>query len=113
MRFLLLTLLAALSIDPFLSAASLTGASFFTAGPQGNSTLETWNTLGSDIVFNLYLYDGITPVNSGNGAGAGINIPLNTAGAYTFIFRAQPGLQSPGQFGLNLFFDGANNTPGI
>ena len=95
------------------AAASLTGAGFFTAGPQGNTTLEVWNTLGSDIIFNLYVLDGVTPLNSGNGAGARINLPLNTVGNYTFAFRAQPAIQNPGQFGLNLFFGGIDNTPGI
>ncbi len=72
-----------------------------------------WNTLGNDLVFNLYVLDGSTAINSGNGNNAGINIPLNTAGVYTFIFRAQPGLLTPNQFGLNLFFNGNGSAPGI
>lgn len=113
MRSFALSLLLAVACSSVLPATTLTGASFFSAGPNGNTTLETWNTLGSDLVFNLYVYNGTTPLNSGNGAGASINVPLNTAGTYTFIFRAQPGLQTSGQFGLNLFFDGNNDTPGI
>lgn len=104
-------LLAAMAVAPSSPAATLTGATFFTAGPQGNTTLEVWNTLGSDIIFNLYVLDGVTPLNTGNGSGTSISIPLNTAGLYSFIFRAQPALQSPNQFGLNLFFDGDGSTP--
>ena len=112
MRSTVLTVLLALASGPFLSASSLTGISFFTASAQGNSTLEAWNTVGGDVFYNLYLYNGVTPLNSGNGSGTAINLPL-TAGTYSFIFRAQPGFQNPGQFGMNLFFDGATNTPGI
>ena len=113
MRSIVLSLLLAAAGSSLLPAATLTGASLFTADANGYTTLERWNTLGSDLVFNLYIYNGTTPVNSGNGGGAGINIPLTTAGTYTFIFRAQPGLQTPSNFGLNLFFDGNNNSPGI
>lgn len=72
-----------------------------------------WNTPGGDIIFNLYLLDGVTPMNSGNGSNARINVPLNLPGTFAFAFRAQPLLQNPGQFGFNLFFDGIDNTPGI
>ncbi len=113
MRPIVLAFLATLVGCELSSAASLTGATFFTAGPQGNTTLEFWNTLGGDIIFNLYLLDGVTPLNSGNGSNARINVPLNLPGTYTFVFRAQPLLQNPGQFGFNLFFDGVDNTPGI
>jgi hypothetical protein len=113
MRSIVLSLVLAIAGTSLLPATTLTGASLFTADAHGNTTLETWNTLGSDLVFNLYIYNGVTPINSGNGGGVGINIPLNTAGTYTFIFRAQPGVQTPSNFGLNLFFDGNNNSPGI
>ncbi len=113
MRILVLSIFAIFASFGSLSAATLTGATLFTAGPQGNSTLEVWNTVGSDIPFNLYLLDGVTPLNTGNGANASINIPLSIPGSFTFIYRAQPALQSPGQFGLNLFFGGETNTPGI
>jgi PEP-CTERM motif len=113
MKPIVLAFLATLVGCELSFAASLTGATFFTAGPLGNTTLETWNTLGSDIIFNLYLLNGVTPLNSGNGSNARINVPLNLPGTYTFTYRAQPLLQNPGQFGLNLFFDGVDNTPGI
>lgn len=111
MRLATFALLACLGHQ--LSAATLTGVTFFSADSQGNSTLEVWNTVGGDIPFNLYLYDGVNAINTGNGSGASINIPLLTSGTYTFIFKAQPGLQTPTHFGVNLFFDGATNTPGI
>ena len=72
-----------------------------------------WNTPGGDIIFNRYLLDGVTPLNSGNGSNARINLPLNLPGTFAFAFRAQLLLQNPGQFGFNLFFDGIDNTPEI
>ena len=113
MKPIVLVFLATLVGCDLSSAASLTGTTFFSAGPVGNTTLETWNTLGSDIIFNLYLLDGVIPLNSGNGSNARINVSLNLPGTYTFAYRAPPLLQNPGQFGLNLFFGGVDNTPGI
>jgi hypothetical protein len=115
MRTLVLAICATFASLGTATAATLTGATLFTAGPLGNSTLEVWNTVGGDIPFNLYLLDGVGvgAVNSGNGANTSINIPLLNPGSYTFRFRAQPALQNPGQFGLNLFFGGETNTPSI
>ena len=69
--------------------------------------------MGGDLIFNLYLREGTTALNSGNGAATRISLPLLTAGTYTINYRAQPGLQSPTHFGLNLFFGGDDQTPGI
>lgn len=113
MRTLVLAICATLASFGSVAAATITGATFFTAGPQGNSTLEVWNTVGSDIPFNLYLLDGVTPLNTGNGSNASINIPLTIPGSFTFVYRAQPAFQNPGQFGMNLFFGGETNSPGI
>lgn len=114
MRSSVLSLILALTAScQFSSAATLTGATFFGAEASGITTIEVWNTLGNDLLFNLYVLEGSTAINTGNGSNAGINIPLNTAGVFTFIFRAQPGLLSHGQFGLNLFFNGNGATPGI
>lgn len=113
MRTLVLTLIAGLASLGSLSAATLTGATLFASNSQGLTNLEVWNTQGGDLIFNLYLLDGATALNSGNGAGASINIPLLTPGTYTFNYRAQPGVQTPTHFGLNLFFGGDGNTPGI
>ena len=91
-----------------------TGANGATAGSP------IWNTLGSELSFaNLYLTQpnaGYTApfVNSGNGAGTSISYAL-TPGTYEFYFfcGAFPD-NNPGYYGLNLFFDGNNNTnPGI
>jgi hypothetical protein len=112
MRTLVLTLLAGLASLGSVSAATLTGATLFASNSQGLTNLEVWNTQGGDLIFNLYLRDGATALNSGNGAGASINIPL-VPGSYTFTYRAQPALQSPSHFGLNLFFGGDGNIPGI
>lgn len=113
MRPHLLALLLTLATSQLSSAATLTGATLFSADSQGATQGEVWNTLGGDIVFNLYLLNGSTPLNTGNNGSTGVNIPLNTAGIYNFIFRAQPGLLNPSHFGLNLFFNGDNGTPGI
>ncbi len=113
MRSLFFTLFMAATCSQISSAATLTGATLFSANSQGTATGEIWNTLGNDVLFNLYLLNGSTPLNSGSGSGASINIPLNTAGTYSYIFRAQPGLLTPTYFGLNLFFNGNQNTPAI
>ena len=113
MRTLVLAICATFVSFGSVSAATLTGATLFTSNSQGLTNLETWNTLGGDLIFNLYLLNGVTPVNTGNGAGASISIPLILPGNYTFAYRAQPALQTPTHFGLNLFFGGDGNTPGI
>lgn len=113
MRTLVLSICAALASVGSVSAATLTGATLFASNSQGLTNLEVWNTVGGDLIFNLYLREGATALNSGNGAGASINIPLLAPGFYTFNFRAQPGLQTPTHFGMNLFFAGNGITPGI
>src|SRR5262249_31478123 len=73
------------------------------------------NTRGGDQADNIYVINGsdfFGPfVNSGNGPGVDINIPL-TSGSYTFTFYAGRG-DDIGCFGMNLFFNGNGNTPGI
>lgn len=79
-----------------------------------------WNTLGNELSFaNIYLTQpnvGYTAsfLNSGNGAGTSISYGL-TSGTYTFYFFVMGFWDNnPGQYGLNLFFDGNNNaSPGI
>ena len=113
MRTIVLSLLAAFVGVGSLSATTLTGATLFASNSQGLTNLEVWNTQGGDLIFNLYLRDGTTALNTGNGANASINIPLTIPGTFTFNYRAQPGVQTPTHFGLNLFFGGDGNTPGI
>jgi len=113
MRTLVLAICATFASFSSVSAATLTGATLFASNSQGLTNLEVWNTVGGDLIFNLYLRDGATAINTGNGANASINIPLFVPGTYTFNYRAQPGLQTPTHFGLNLFFGGDGNNPGI
>jgi hypothetical protein len=113
MRTLVLAICAMFASFGSVSAATLTGATLFASNSQGLTNLEVWNTVGGDLIFNLYLREGATAINTGNGAGASINIPLFVPGTYTFNYRAQPALQSPSHFGLNLFFGGNGNDPGI
>jgi hypothetical protein len=78
-----------------------------------------WNTLGNEISFaNLYVTQpnaGYTApfLNHGNGTGASISYLLEP-GTYQFYFfcDAFPN-NNPGVYGLNLFFDSQNVTPGI
>jgi hypothetical protein len=79
-----------------------------------------WNTLGNELSFaNLYITQpnggyAAPFINSGNGAGTSISYAL-TPGTYQFYFFCDPLAENnPGYYGLNLFFDGNNNTsPGI
>jgi hypothetical protein len=79
---------------------------------------QVWNTLGApDTLFNLYVKSGDvrtgggTFLNSGNSSSASISIPL-ALGANTFtIFGTE--VTDPLHFGLNLFFNANNGTPGI
>jgi hypothetical protein len=109
------TFVLLLALSAGLPAATITGATLFSATSGGNTLLlpEIWNTQGGDLIFNLYLRQGGTAINTGNGANASVNISLATPGTYVFGFRAQPGLLDPNQFGLNLFFNGNSSTPGI
>ena len=74
---------------------------------------HVWNTQGSDGPWNLYLRDPSTSawVNSGNGAGASISVPI-TPGSYNFSLDAEYSFVTLGYIGLGLFFDGAP-APGI
>jgi hypothetical protein len=97
-------------------AATLTGASWFDTDATGNAGSQLWNSLGSDAFPNLYLV--VPPVNAfvntGNSAGARINVPIVANVSYVFMYWAQPGPTGAGsEFGLNLFFDGDDVTPRI
>lgn len=86
-------------------------------GETGGSPI--WNTLGDEFAFaNLYLTQpnsGYTApfLNSGNGTGASVSYVLSP-GTYDFFYFVMGFWDNnPGQYGLNLFFDGNNTTPGI
>jgi hypothetical protein len=78
-----------------------------------------WNTLGYELSFaNLYVTQPnagyTTPfLNHGNAADTSISYAL-TPGTYQFYFFCDAfANNNPGQYGLNLFFDGDNVDPGI
>ena len=78
----------------------------------GNAGINYWNTLGQDGgIYNLYLKDGLSVVNSGEGPTTRINIDL-LPGSYTFNIFADS-VAAGTSFGLNLFFNLNDNAPGI
>jgi hypothetical protein len=110
-------LLLAVGLGSFSAAAqtALTGAMNFSANASGAASGgQSWNTLGGDHLFNLWLASDAQftlPVNGPADAQAGINLPLQAGQTYTFYMCGQPG-DSTGFNGLNLFF-GGNAAPGI
>ncbi len=116
LRFLLLALIATglVFVLPRAGFAqiNLTGAIEFSTDASGNAAgAEFWNTLGGDFSYNLYVSMNGTPINSGNGASASINVAL-APGTYNFQIFGNPGTNQP-RHGLNLFFNGNNTNPGI
>lgn len=100
-------------------ALSLTGASVYDINAGGVYVGNGWDTSGSDAAANLYLLttpnDASSFINSGNGPATSLNQNLSNPGTYTFYFRADGGgFNWPtSSAGLNLFFNGANNTAGV
>ncbi|WP_174998923.1 PEP-CTERM sorting domain-containing protein [Rugamonas aquatica] len=98
---------------------SLTGASVYDINSAGVYVGNGWDTSGSDAAANLYLLttpnDASSFINGGNGPATSLNQNLSTPGTYTFYFRADGGgFNWPtSSAGLNLFFNGSNNTPGV
>ncbi|MCX6620989.1 MAG: hypothetical protein NTY38_07890, partial [Acidobacteria bacterium] len=92
------------------AAAKFTGAGIFASDSGGSTNLLYWNTRGGDLSFNLYLKQGGGWLNSGNGAGASINIPLGL-GSRTYLIFGQTGLAAQTYVGMNLFFEGDDDTP--
>ncbi len=95
---------------------TLTGAIQFATDSTGAFSLnQSWNTLGGDLCWDLWLAqnpDASSPVNGPSDAQAAINIPLAAGNSYRFYIFGAPDL-SISFNGLNLFFDGDNSTPGI
>ena len=108
----LVCVLAIALTAPVLGATTLTGVSVAAALSNGNGILPYWNTLGGDLLFNLYLQDGATWLNSGNGAAASVDIPL-APGNYSYALSGELGVDLTGYYIIDLFFDGDNTTPGI
>ena len=110
--------LAALLLVPLPAypQITLTGAIQFSTNSSGAfSGNQSWNTLGGDPAWDLWLAqnpDASSPVNGPSDEQAGINIPLSAGNSYQFYIFGAPDL-SISFNGLNLFFDGGNSTPGI
>jgi PEP-CTERM motif-containing protein len=107
---------AALMSTKPAAATTISGLIEFSTDSNGNTSGQGWNTVGGDGVFNLYVASGPisaspTFLNSGNSSSTSISIPL-PAGTHTFSIYAdsEPTLS---HYGLNLFFNGNNSTPGI
>jgi hypothetical protein len=109
---LALVSLVALSAVP-ARGAFLTGAVVYSTDAAGApSSGEYWNTSGFDNRYNLYVAIGPNDpiLNPGNGASAGITLPL-PVGTYTYDIYGE---NSPvfDHYGLALYFNGSA-TPGI
>jgi hypothetical protein len=109
-------LLLLLAFGTACGATSLTGVTLFDTDPEGNAGSLLWNTLGGDASPNLYLIE--PPINNayntGNAAGARVNVPLFAGVNYVFLYWAQPAAGGGGsRFGVNLFFNGDDLTPRI
>ncbi len=91
--------------------STLTGAILFSADSSGAASgFESWNTLGGDGIYNLYVTTGELGdpfINSGNSALTSISIPLSP-GTHTFsIFGERATQGAISHYGLNLFFNGS------
>jgi len=95
---------------------TLTGAIQFATNAGGAfSENQSWNTLGGDACWDLWLAqnpDASSPVNGPSDEQASIDIPLSAGNSYKFYTFGAPDLGISFN-GLNLFFDGDNSTPGI
>jgi len=96
---------------------TLTGLINFSTTNTGASTgTNVWNTLGAEPIPNLYVSssaNGDVIMNPGNTAvSTAINVPL-ASGTNQFSLYADSPTNTPAFYGLNLFFDGNNTTPGI
>lgn len=112
-----LSLTAVITTLVFASSAqaqSLTDITLSRLNGSGNTINEGWNTRGGDSISNLYLLNGITPVNAGNGSGASIAIDLSTTGTYTFgFFGENVNNNTVPELSINLFFNSNAANPRI
>ncbi len=112
-RFLALVGMLALGATS-ARAAFLTGAVVYSTDAAGApSSGEYWNTLGGDNRYNLYLAigPGDPILNPGNAASAAPSLPL-PVGTYTYDIYGE-GSTVFDHYGLALFFNGNDGTPGI
>jgi hypothetical protein len=101
--------LMALAAQPHAaSAQTLSGISLFSTTSTGAFTADIWNTLGGDPYYNLWVSG--SGANGATDATASISTALTVPGVYIFTIEGQPGTNSAFN-GMNLFFNGNNNTP--
>lgn len=101
---------------------ALTGAAQFSTDQLGAATATSWDTLPvharqgeADCCYGLWLSlnpDATSPVNGPSNAQTPIDITLELGKTYKYYTFGYP-YQSFSVDGLNLFFDGNNDTPGI
>ena len=90
---------------------SLSGIALYSTDGSGNFLDDGWNTLGGDVMYNLWVSANGNPINGPTDASASVNFPL-TPGTYTFSISGDSG-RNRAFHGLNLFFNGNNNSPRI
>ena len=94
-------------------AQSLTDITVFRLDASNNTQSQGANTRGGDGASNVYLTQGATAINSGDGAGTAIALNLSAPGTYTYNFAFENVNTNTGtQLGINFFFGGAV-TPSI
>lgn len=104
---------AALTIAAPAHAQILTDIVLFRVDGSGNSVFEGWHTRGNDSISNLYLFNGASKINTGNGAGVSIALDLSVPGTYTYTFAAEnANANTNTELGINFFFGGLQ-TPAI
>jgi len=113
---LLITLSFLVLTNAAYPQTTLTGAIQFSTNSRGAFYgNQSWNTLGGDLAWNLWLAhnrDASSPINGPSDQQAGINVSLSAGSKYRFFIFGAPDASI--QFnGINLFFDGDNSTPGI
>jgi hypothetical protein len=115
-RTLALVVVALLMAFAASAQPTLTGMVEFSTNSAGSAFLnQVWNTLGFDATWNLYVIPGAiggTFVNTGDGAGMSISIPL-APGTHTFALHGDFSETTVQYMGLNLFFAGDNTNPRI
>ena len=112
----LTVLLVLIGVSPSY-ATNMTGLTVFSTDEQGNHSPAhfVWNTAAFDTIWNLWVTDGDLGGPDLNGPGdhdSWIDVPL-TDGSHLFTIIGEG--EGPNQpfHGLNIFFNGANNVPGI
>jgi uncharacterized membrane protein len=102
--------------EPPLTSTVLSGLVEFSTESSGSFDNRTvWNTRGGDTAVNLWVIQGsdrMGPfVNGPSDAQAGISIGLHEGENHFVIYGSRGGTFN--HYGLNLFFNGNNNTPKI